>query len=318
MNKLKYLFIFILAIFASGCMSIGSGYVLIVDGEKISDTEYMVYLDEQIKSFEEQGGSDIWEIDFDGVPASDVAKQNAVNSIVMVKAAVNHADQLGVSLSDEDIKSAHSRASELSSYENDPKLIDRIMEESAIQSKVYDKITGSYQINNDEFEAYLSNYYAQNKAQYTQYTVKEIFIQSTDTRYTKETIAEKYNSVKSEYDFDSFAKEVSPDNMPQPQILDESLYSEEVLKELAAAEEGSFVMAEDSAGWHIFNITAITQTPLEDIRAEVKEEYIDQKKQEIYNAQNDSWTSAMKVEKNNQAYDAIAINTDSPQETAEG
>lgn len=307
-SKIKCFLVFILILSVSGCFSADSDdYVLSVDGEKISMEEYNVYFDEQIKSFEEQGGSDIWGVDFDGVSAVNVAKQNAVNTLVVVKAAVNHADQLGVELDDEDKAEATKRAEKIKKDNSDMELLTKIMEESIIQSRVYDKITGSYQVNDEEFEKYLSNYYEENKGQYTKYTVKEIFIQSTDSQYSYEDIEDKCNSIKNEEDFDKLSQEISPDTPVSEQELDESLYSHEVMDKLASAEKGSFVFAEDNTGYHIFSIENVTITPVDDIRDEVRQQYIDNKKEEIYSAQNDSWTDSMTVEKNNSVYDAITI-----------
>lgn len=292
----------------AGCNGMSDDSVLTIDGEKITTEEYNVYLDEQIKSFEEQGGEDIWQVDFDGVSAVNVAKQNAVNSLVMVKAAAMHAEQLGVTLTEENKKEAAEKASQLIGYDQNKELLIKIMEEAALQSKVYEKITGSYQINDDEFELYLESYYEQNKDRYTKHTVKEIFVQSTDTRYSRDDIKKIFETIKTSADFDKAAAEISPDTPVVEQELDESLYSEEVLSQITSSQKGSYVLAEDTSGYHIFSIINITQTPVDSIREEVKAQYINEKRQEIYSAQNDSWTASMKVEKNNIVYDAIEIN----------
>ena len=57
----------------SGCLGKGGDYVAEIGNTKIRRGEFMVYLIEQKKNFEEQGGSDIWEADFDGVSAIEVA-----------------------------------------------------------------------------------------------------------------------------------------------------------------------------------------------------------------------------------------------------
>ena len=88
----------------SGCLGNGGDYVAEIGGTKISRGEFMVYLIEQKKNFEEQGGSDIWGADFDGVSAIEVAKQNALDSITMVKSAVKQTDSLGIKLDEKDIK----------------------------------------------------------------------------------------------------------------------------------------------------------------------------------------------------------------------
>lgn len=317
MNKLSCIFIFIFGICLAGCSFMGDDYVLSVDGEKISVEEYEVYLDEQVKSFENQGGSDIWQIDFDGIPAKEVAKKNAVNSLVMVKAAVAHADQLGVSLNDDEKDQAHITAAEMDNYSSNSELYDRIMEEVAVQSKVFDDITGSYQLNDEEFEAYLESYYEQNKSKYTKYTAKEIFIQATDERYSSDDVQKRFGDLNSASDFDEFAAEVMPDSPNTAQELEPSLYSADVMNQLASASVGSIIMAEDTTGYHIFYVVNITQIPIDSIREEVKQTYIDDKKQEIYNSQNSSWTSAMKIETNTAVYDSIDVEADTDQDTTE-
>lgn len=296
-KRISYVVI-ILALLLSGCGS-SDDYALIIDGEKISIEEYNVYLDEQIKSFEAQGGSDIWEIDFDGVPAQEVAKQNAINSIVMVKAAAKHADQLGVSLTEEEIEQAHKNAEEIYGQEGNTELYNKIMEEAALQNKVYENITDSYQINNQEFEAYFESYYTQKEEEFTKYIVKEIFIQSSDSNYTKDEVNTMFNEINSQSDFDALAQRLFPDTPIAEQELDQSLYSSEVVDKITAASQGDFVLAEDSTGYHIFSIISIEETPMDTLKEELKAQYIEDKKTEIYKAQNDSWTASMTVEKNN-------------------
>lgn len=307
-NILKIIFVYITMLTMTGCFSSGSDdYVLTVDGEKISRAEFDVYFNEQVKSFEEQGGSDIWEVDFDGVAAVNVAKQNAVNTLVVVKAAVSHAEQLGVQLDDNDKAEAKKRAEELITDGADIELLTRIMEESAVQSKVYEKITGSYSINDEEFEEYFNDYYEQNKNQYTKYTVKEIFVQNSDERFSYNDIAEKYNNINSEQGFNALANEIFPDAEISSQEFDESLYSKTVTDKFVSAKKGDYIFAEDDTGYHIFKVEDISVKSPDDVKEEVKQQYINERKQEIYNTQNDTWTASMDIEKNNSVYDVIGI-----------
>ena len=101
-----------MALIFTGC-SFSNDYVIKIGNDKISRGEYLVYLMEQKKSFEQQGGTDIWEADFDGVSAEEVAKQNAVNTIVMVKTAVKQTKELGITLTEDDKKGIEAQTTEL-------------------------------------------------------------------------------------------------------------------------------------------------------------------------------------------------------------
>lgn len=131
----------------------------------------MVYLIEQKKNFEEQGGSDIWEADFDGVSAIEVAKQNALDSITMVKSAVKQTDSLGIKLDEKDISDIDNQTKSLMSEFSSEELtelsldydkIHSILEESALQSKVYDYVTSNYVVNSDEMNKYIEEYKKKN------------------------------------------------------------------------------------------------------------------------------------------------------------
>ncbi|MDR2899227.1 MAG: hypothetical protein LBU94_02830 [Clostridiales bacterium] len=70
-------------------------YIAVFDGEKIFLDEYTLYLVEQQRAFEQTGGADIWDTNFDGEPAIERAKRNALDSIVYVKAALKLNEENG-------------------------------------------------------------------------------------------------------------------------------------------------------------------------------------------------------------------------------
>ena len=86
----------VLAVFLlSGCsrsqQTTNTGVVFTVNDEAVSVEEFNIYLYETQKSFEQLGGTDIWETDFDGRKAESVAKDNTFNTVVMVKIAAQKA-----------------------------------------------------------------------------------------------------------------------------------------------------------------------------------------------------------------------------------
>lgn len=314
--QMRKIIIFIITLMLTGCIT-SNDYAVKIGNEKISRGEYLVYLMEQKKSFEQQGGTDIWEADFDGVSAEDVAKQNAVNTLVMVKTAVKQTSELGISLTDEDKKNAEVQTQELLNDFSDEDLenldlteekICKIMEEVALQQKVYAYVTDSYTVNEAEFNEYLNQYYAEHKSDFTKYMIKEIFLQpDISGTENKELINDAYNKIKNGASFDSVLKELSPESSTDAFEMDTSLYTENTLNQIYSHNKGDSFLVEDTDGYHIFYIEDIISSSLESIEPQIREAYINDKKQSIYQAQNRSWQGDITVEKNDAVWNNITI-----------
>lgn len=146
-------------------------YVARVDGCNIALSEYYVYLYEQKLLFESRGGSDIWEMDFDGETSEEVAKQNALYSLELVKISVKQAKKMGISLTDAEKGEASDYAGLV--YEQMGTLADRIkltplqltaiMEENDLYRKLLNEITTGYVLDEDEFNRYFTSYYNANQ-----------------------------------------------------------------------------------------------------------------------------------------------------------
>lgn len=316
---MKKILLIILAIMLTGC-SISDDYVVKIGSNKIDRGEYLVYLMEQKKSFEQQGGTDIWEADFDGVSAEEVAKQNAVNTLVMVKTAVEQTDKLGITLTDEDKSNINEQTDELlkdftsEDLENldlNRDKIYNIMEEVALQQKVYAYVTDSYTVNEAEFREYLEQYYSEHQADFTTYMIKEIFLQPDTTgTANKEIIQSAYNRIQDGTSFDTVLVELSPESSTQASELDPSLYTENTLEQIYSHVKGDCFTVDDVDGYHIFYIDDIINTPIESVEPQIRQQFTDEKKQAIYQAQNDSWQGNITVEKNDKVWSTISIVAD--------
>lgn len=313
---MKKLIIFILALVLTGCMG-SKDYVVKIGKDKISRGEYLVYLMEQKKNFENQGGSDIWEADFDGVSAEEIAKQNAVNTLVMVKTAVKQTKELGITLTEDDEKKAEAQTEELLNdfKQEDLKNLDlnrdkiyKIMKEVALQNKVYAYVTDSYAINEAEFKEYLTQYYEEHKAEFTSYKIKEIFLQpDTEGTENRDKINSVFNSIKNGTSFDKALSEISPETSSDAVELDSSLYTENTLQQIYSHNKGDCFLVEDTDGYHIFEIADIVNSSIESIEPQIREQYTNDKKQAIYQAQSDSWQGDITVEKNDEVWNNISI-----------
>ena len=300
----------------SGCLGKGGDYVAEIGNTKISRGEFMVYLIEQKKNFEEQGGSDIWEADFDGVSAIEVAKQNALDSITMVKSAVKQTDSLGIKLDEKDISDIDNQTKSLMSEFSSEELtelsldydkIHSILEESALQSKVYDYVTSNYVVNSDEINKYIEEYKKKNAGEFNTYTVQELFVQGdvegSNQNYTKAQDA--YNKIKNGADFSSVAKEISPDLNTNSKTLDINLYGEDVLQSIYKTAKGNVTFISATDGYYIFKVNDITPTDNTDKIKELENQYTESKKQQIYQAQITQWSGNTSVKKNEDVWNSI-------------
>ena len=300
----------------SGCLGKGGDYVAEIGNTKISRGEFMVYLIEQKKNFEEQGGSDIWEADFDGVSAIEVAKQNALDSITMVKSAVKQTDSLGIKLDEKDISDIDNQTKSLMSEFSSEELtelsldydkIHSILEESALQSKVYDYVTSNYVVNSDEMNKYIEEYKKKNAGEFNTYTVQKLFVQGdvegSNQNYTKAQDA--YNKIKNGADFSSVAKEISPDLDTNSKTLDINLYGEDVLQSIYKTAKGNVTFISATDGYYIFKVNDITPTDNTDKIKELENQYTESKKQQIYQAQITQWSGNTSVKKNEDVWNSI-------------
>lgn len=300
----------------SGCLGKGGDYVAEIGNTKISRGEFMVYLIEQKKNFEEQGGSDIWEADFDGVSAIEVAKQNALDSITMVKSAVKQTDSLGIKLDEKDISDIDNQTKSLMSEFSSEELtelsldydkIHSILEESALQSKVYDYVTSNYVVNSDEMNKYIEEYKKKNAGEFNTYTVQELFVQGdvegSNQNYTKAQDA--YNKIKNGSDFSSVAKEISLDLNTNSKTLDINLYGEDVLQSIYKTAKGNVTFISATDGYYIFKVNDITPTDNTDKIKELENQYTESKKQQIYQAQITQWSGNTSVKKNEDVWNSI-------------
>ena len=316
----RFIFAILVTIIAlislSGCLGKGGDYVAEIGNTKISRGEFMVYLIEQKKNFEEQGGSDIWEADFDGVSAIEVAKQNALDSITMVKSAVKQTDSLGIKLDEKDISDIDNQTKSLMSEFSSEELtelsldydkIHSILEESALQSKVYDYVTSNYVVNSDEMNKYIEEYKKKNAGEFNTYTVQELFVQGdvegSNQNYTKAQDA--YNKIKNGADFSSVTKEISPDLDTNSKTLDINLYGEDVLQSIYKTAKCNVTFISATDGYYIFKVNDITPTDNTDKIKELENQYTESKKQQIYQAQITQWSGNTSVKKNEDVWNSI-------------
>ena len=138
-------------------------YVARVGNERISVPEYMIYLQEQVNAFEELGGADIWEVDFNGESSESVAKRNALNSVIKVKITNDKAKSMNIELDEYELATALEWAYQLhehlsgESFEISLKELEQIMMETEIYFKVFEELTDNFELSEIDFNIYYEN-----------------------------------------------------------------------------------------------------------------------------------------------------------------
>ncbi len=326
-----------------GCSAINNNWILSVNGNKIDKSEYMVYLYEQVKVFEETGGSDIWGVDFDGVSAQDVAKQNAANSLLRAKLAVQEAPNLGVSVAvDESVVDSEAQTLYDEISNDTLKRIDldgvtlemckNIIRDGLVQKDVYGAVTGSYEINRQEFEEYLKEEYNKNISLYKNVTVKAIVVSKDPDAAPiegKEPAIDEYaNTIKKEIDlkgkerideafkllkqgeqFGQVQYDYSEDPDRREFVLNDDMYDEAVRSAIYALNKGEYTdIIEYDGAYYIFYAKEAFQKQMDEVSQDFEEQYVADKKDEIYRVQNDSWVNAAEIKRNTSVWEGVVIN----------
>ena len=353
---MKKSIMFLISLFAAaallcGCSLVNNNWIISIDGDKIDKEEFEVYLYEQVKAFEATGGSDIWAADFDGVSAQEVAKQNAANSLLRAKLAVKEAPSLGVSTAvDESEVEAGAKelyysitADTLGRVDLSGVTLDmckNIIRDGLIQKEVYNAVTDSYEVNLQDFEAYLQDYYSENAALYKNLTVKTIYVSAdpnaapadgaeilTDeyANYIKkdislrgkERIEEAYKKLRDGETFTETQFNYSEEPDKREFTVTPDMFDDEILAKLYSLKKGEYSdIIEYNGGYYIFWVKEISETPVDDIRDGVEQEYITEKKEEVYRVQNDSWLGAADIKRNGSVWESVVVNAAAASEPA--
>ena len=164
MKKIKNIFWALCAallVFCGCSAENGSGDWLIkIDGKSVSRMEYLIYLKETVQNYELIGGDDIWDTDFDGRTAEDVAKESAFNSLVAVKIAIEKDDKYSASLSETDESRAEMEALQMSQNAGEEKDSEfyktalNVVKEKYLYNYVKENLTKSIKIASAQTDAF--------------------------------------------------------------------------------------------------------------------------------------------------------------------
>lgn len=234
MKKLSLLFVLITALMC-GCSTAAETaeteeeevvYAVTINDEGVTKEEFNIYLYETQISFEELGGEDIWETDFDGRTAEAVAKDNTLSTITLVKISAQKAESSGITLTEEEeaqaAEDAQAMYDSLTDEERemigaDIELYKAVFMDNALYNKMYEETVSNYVVNSATFEEYYNTYYDTLVEQYMENVSDEEPIDEEAVRdYSLANFEtfRKQNYFSNEYDkWESTAKIITNDDV---------------------------------------------------------------------------------------------------------
>ena len=298
-------------IMVTGCSSNNNEYVIKINDETVSKGEFMVYLNEARTKFESVGGNDIWETDFEGMTAEDVAKNSAVNAVELVKISASKAEEFQVSLIDEEKEQAKTQAKttfdSLGTYAEEAGItlsdVENVMNDQMLYSKVYEKVTNDFEASEADFNAYFETVKSDFMDYYKQYTIKSIFV----TDYSKaEEIVSKYNS-GTDFDtlFDEYEEQEGVANEEQTSYKGtlESFFGLEFDIEVGNITS----ILEGDGGYYVIKVENISDTSEEEVKEIAKGIYTENTKQELFSKEYQKWSESANIEKNEELFNSIKV-----------
>lgn len=311
-NK-KYIIIFLACLTFVLCVCFGGAYftkqkdfVLKINDEYISKEEFLIYLYQQKNIFEQIGGVDIWQTDFDGIPAKDVAKNNAINAIMFLKASVYKAKELKIKLTDQQIQQCKQDALMLKQeIEKTIKqtipleICEKFEKEKLIEQQVYNYITDGFVVDEKDFLKYFNNYVKQNSDMLYQINLDYVFVQNNDTFDAQQKAQEILKKATLKTDFDTF--KLAPFIKVEKNVtLQKDMFEKTVEEKIYKLKENSIsTVIQAIDGFYIFKINKISNLDSKKIEDFAKTEYIQSKKDELYTTQINNWVNSISLEKNN-------------------
>ncbi len=317
MKKLK----FILAVLLCFSLFVGCSkqidredMIATVGGKAISKSEYMLYLYEATRDFNEIGGNDIWETDFDGQSAEDVVKERAFTTMLHIKVTADKANRYKVSLSEEDKAVAQMKGeAELATMTEEQKNavslsaeeVYKIMEDTLLYQKVIEAVTKDYQVSEADFNAYFEQNKESQRESYTEYTISAISIADQQTaqevsQRLKE--GEDFQTLFQTYELNPQQKETGGITTTYKSRLDSSFDMDFHFEEGETTEpisiEGYYIVI------HVDKKSVPDDTILKEL---MRLEYTSSIKQKAFSDELNQWLADTEIERNDVVWNAIEM-----------
>ena len=319
-----------------GCRKTESNrLVATINDEKIMLDEFHVYFHGIKQYFEQSGGSDIWDTDFEGKTAEEVAKDRTLNTIASVKFATQKAKELDLQLTPQEEETAKIEAENITTDIGQKQLekmgtteskIFKIMEDKAFYTKVFDELTKNFTLNEEE----LDYYYNQQKISLLEFRIKDIILkthelsdnklialpesvqveakQKAEMALERAKMGENFDELVREYTQDQIGKQNNGEYRFQIGEMKDQPQLEETALRLEPGEISDII--ETPFGYHIIKLEERIEPDtqkLEQLRSQLQEYITTMKKLDIFNQEFEKWRNKAVIQKNDAVWNEIRI-----------
>lgn len=278
--------------------------VATVDGEKITKAEFDKILEIFKTQVEMNQDPSIWEKEYEGKKYIDLAKEQVLDQMINDRIQIKKAKELGITVSDEEVNAEVDKWKKL--FNSDEKFIEFLeslkMEEGYFRenlkkdlmiSKVKENLTQEVQITDNE----LADYYGSHINLFQRVKASHILL---DTEEEAKKILER---VKAGEDFNALAKKYSTDPSAADNSGNLGYFRHGEMVE--AFEQAAFALkpgeiselVKSDYGYHIIKVEDKTVDKFEDVKDELRNTMITDKKNENYNNILEEMKSNAKIEK---------------------
>lgn len=321
-NKFLILLLIFISLCFAGCNKkqyegeVIQDYVIKINNNEIKQGEVYTYFYEVYKNFESIGGEDIWDTDFDGRTAQEVAKESVLNTLTVVNVCKEKAKELNITLTDDEKNEAKSEAEifyneidDKIKSETDIKLEDviNVMEDKVLYSKVYDYFTKGYVVSEADFDTYWLNAKVSYADYYTELSIRSIAVNNV------EDAQEAFTRIKSGVDFseayDLFNNsEINPDGKDEKVIYKGDL-EYELSADLDIVKGDLSEPIEYKNGYYLIMIDDVKENDESSIRNICKKDYELTMKNKIFVQEYSKWEEMAQIKTNDQLWNNINIDT---------
>ena len=285
---------------------INSGSLVKIAGQTVSPGEFKLNVSVAGASYS-YFGEDVWgwEMDENGTTMWNYLSNQVLSKLMDIKIANSHAGELGVSLSPDDKAMAKEKMSEFRDAIDDEtakyiglseKKMNKMFEELTLSDKVYEHVTKDYVFVDADFDAYMEDYYNDNRRELV--TVTLDFLE-TDTPEAAEEARERA---------------IAGESLNDLALSMDTGEREDGYESIVAGEYGLPVDVEDAAfslspgdvsevmsvapneedgpdRFFVIQVLSVEEPDMDELRQEQKEVFINNEKSDIFEAQLVVWRS---------------------------
>ncbi len=316
MNKRKLAMIFVsfILLFSACSNQKEENTVLKINDTEIKESEFKLYYNESRIQFESVGGETIWETDFGGKTADDVAKETAINGIKMIKVAKEKANELNISLTDEEKKQAEEESKTyFESYEElngkdtgvTEEDVKNFLEEKALFNKVYENITGNFKLDENDFNEYFKYSKDELSKDYVLYnlsSIKTATKEEADKALSEINAGTEFSEVFNKYETDKQAISTGGKMEIYRGQLEQAF---NIVFDYKKDEISPVISAVD--GFYIFKVDDVKEASEEELKSIAKSNYTVSKKEQLFSSEYEKWSKDIKVEINNDVLKNISL-----------